>query len=120
MAGIWLCADCHSANRDGAQRCYKCRTPRSRGEVREATAAMATVNARQATAHLAAAARTGARYRPTWVLAAIFLALSVIHSVAEYLLLAVTLPLVSADGTIAASNSQLNQVLMLFIWDGGS
>lgn len=120
MAGIWLCADCHSANRDGAQRCYKCRTPRSSGEVREATAAMASVNAQRATAHLAAAARTGARYRPTWLLAAIFLALSILHTVVEYLLLATGLPLVSADGTVAASNSQLNQILVLFLWDVGA
>ena len=81
---------------------------------------MASVNAQQATAHLAAAARTGARYRPSWVLAAVFLALSVLNTVAEFLRVAALSPLLSADGTIVASNSQLDQVRMLALWNVGA
>jgi hypothetical protein len=36
---VWLCGSCHSLNDAVAKRCYKCRTPRETGEVRDPSGA---------------------------------------------------------------------------------
>jgi hypothetical protein len=117
MAGIWLCADCHSANRDGASRCYKCRARRASGEMYDATAAMAVDNARKATDHLAAAARTGARYRKTWVLAGLFIPLSILNTVIEFVRHGVELPLLQGDGTIAGTRAEMWLIGNIALWN---
>jgi hypothetical protein len=119
MAGIWLCSACHSANRDGSQRCYKCRTQRAGGEMREAAAAIAAASAQQATANLAAAARRGARYRPSWILGLLTVVLSMASIWLEWRLSAFALSLVGPDSQIHASNSQAVYFRTQLVWAGG-
>jgi hypothetical protein len=119
MAGIWLCAQCHSANRNRSNSCYKCRTARSSGEMQEASAAFATVSAQQATANLAAAARHGARYRPSWIFALPTVALWSAGPWLQWRLLTIISPVVGPDGAIHLANSQFASFRLLALLYAG-
>jgi hypothetical protein len=117
MAGIWLCADCHSANRDGAARCYKCRTRRANGEMPGVAEAIAVGNAQKATEHLAAAARTGARYRKTWLLAGLYVALSIVNTVIEFVRYGAELRLLQGDGTVVGTRAEMWLIGTVALWN---
>jgi hypothetical protein len=117
MAGIWLCADCHSANRDGAARCYKCRARRGSGEMYDATAAMAVDNAVKATGYLVAAARTGARYRKTWLLAALFVPLSILNTVIEFVRYGAELRLLQGNGVVVGTRAEMWLIGNIGLWN---
>jgi len=68
MQEAWICGDCRSLNPARSGRCYKCRVPRAAGEMTDASAALSSSSAQRERTVLAAAARLGARYVPTWPL----------------------------------------------------
>ncbi len=71
----WVCGDCRSLNRAKSKRCYRCGVLRVAGEMTDADAAMTTSAPREERTVQVTADRMGMRYRPTWPLAIIVVAL---------------------------------------------
>jgi hypothetical protein len=72
-------------NEARANRCYKCRVPRAAGEMTEASAAIGAANTQQTRTVLATAARLGAKYRPTWPVAALLVPFMIVATALSFL-----------------------------------
>ncbi len=115
----WVCGDCRSFNRAKAKRCYKCGVMRIAGELTDANAAMTTSAARAERTVLVTASRMGARYRPTWPLAAILVPLIAIVTWLQFAGMEVANQLVGPTGQFIDDKATFDRFIGFTSWHLG-
>ena len=115
----WVCGDCRSLNRAKSKRCYRCGVLRVAGEMTDAAAAMTTSAPREARTVQVTADRMGMRYRPTWPLAIIVVALIAVVTWLQFAGMQVANELVGPSGQFIDDKATFDRFIGFTGWHLG-